>query len=357
MLNKKICCLFLAAVMCLTGCRRSERPSAENRYKDHKYDFADYMEVYTVGVDGNGFLYIEPKDITRDMFENDDEFIKVKKDLDEIDLYYTPTDTKGSRYLALSKTENLSNGDVIDIGIAYNERDLRSDMNISTYPYTVTGLKDASEDVYIDPFDEEFVLFYGTEDEGNLYSMEIPENRLTDVLEPLVYDVSTDEYKILENGTLIDVELKRRNSNDKNVSNNLMLYFAKNGYVLEKTYDELILSYVARPIDFENLSDTEYETLEQALKNAVASYLEKGNIKIFSIQRNGDYEEDERPYSYVITYSYFKDGATAYGESGVTVHKVGDKFNVLSVTNSRNIKAADVNASTKNTILHVFNNE
>lgn len=338
--------------MFAAGCRsRDDKGSNENRLKNHKYDFADYMNVYAVGVEGHGYIFIEPKVITRDMFENDDEFIKVKKDIEAIGLYYTPSSSNNSKNLAISKKEELSNGDSVAIGVSYSKQKLQSDMNLDTYAYTVSGLKEASEDVYVDLFSEDNVMIYGTADGKLNYSLN-PESKVIDLLRKLSYKIDTDEKTLIENGTLINVSVSAGNKNTEEVGKDIPLFFAKNGYIVDEAEKEMILGHVTKPIYFDQLNGEDFAGMEQSLKNAIAETIEKGNIRLYSVQQNPDTSEI---YKYIVTYSNVDGGSTVYSEATCLMYQIGDEFVVEEVKRTRGIKEEDVNASTENTILHVFN--
>lgn len=354
MRKSKLAVLLMVVILALAGCRRENVGTNTDRYRKHKYDFADYIEITTVGVNGHGYLYIEPKEITRDMFENDEEFVKVKKDLDNMDLRYIPNERHNSNTLVISKTEELSNNETVSIAIKYKRDKLLSDMNTETYAYVVHDLPESSDDVYADLFSEDVVQFYGTKNNELFYHLN-PDSKVYDLMAPLEYKIETNDEKLVKDGTLIDVSVSRSRKASDDVDSDLLLYFAKNGYVISGTEAELILDKIAEPLDPETMTDENYAEIEQLLKNEIAAYLEKGNIVIYSLQKSQKSIDEGDLYSYVVTFSNVSDGDTVYGSCTPVIHQVDGKFIVRPIDGTKGIKQEDVNSSTENTILHVFN--
>ena len=356
MRKNKLLIVVATVLLALTGCRgRNDVGTNTDRYRKHKYDFADYIDINTIGINGHGYIYVDTKEITRDMFENDDEFMKVKKDLENMDLRYAPNSRNNSDTLVISKTEGLSNDEIVSISIRYKRDKLLSDMNTEKYAYVVHDLPDESEDVSVDMFSEDIVKIYGTE-ENELFYYVKPDNKVYDLMLPLTYKLQTNDEKLVENGTIVSASLVKKNSYDDEIDDDLVLYFAKNGYVIPGTETELILDKVAKPIDPETLTDENYAEIEQQLKNAIATKIEKGNIVIYSLQQSQKAIDEGKLYEYVVTYSNVKNGETVYGQCFPSIHQIGENtFVVQPIQNVSSIKQEDVNSSTDTTILHVYN--
>ena len=114
----------MISMLMLSGCKRKKIPN-ENRGTNYKYDFMDFVDVTTFGEDGDGYIEIKTKDIDVKDFENEEEYVNVKLDLDNMDLNYNPALTANNGVIKLSKTEKLVNGEVIKIRINYKKENLK----------------------------------------------------------------------------------------------------------------------------------------------------------------------------------------------------------------------------------------
>ena len=289
-------------LLCFTmlGCMRHDPEPNENRGTDYEFDIVDYLDITAFGEDGNGYLEIKVKDITADDFFDDSEYIKVKKDLDNIDPYLIPTH---STSLKVSQDTLLKNGDVVTIEFPYNPDNLYSDMNIEDYDYVVSGLEEAEG---LDLFNDEAVTFFADE-EGGLHFHKKPGYLPDDIYEMLSYEIVTED-EVEPNKTVMSVTatldetyLKEKGYYSSEV------FFAKHGFKVALNVDK-VLKEVVKPTDFSGMNSTK---VESSLYEMLEKVEDEQLVKICNIQKSYKQKLNE-PYSFTVIYYDLINGENVY---------------------------------------------
>ena len=312
----------MISMLMLSGCKRKKIPN-ENRGTNYKYDFMDFVDVTTFGEDGDGYIEIKTKDIDVKDFENEEEYVNVKLDLDNMDLNYNPALTANNGVIKLSKTEKLVNGEVIKIRINYKKENLKSDMNIETYDYVINGLSEAEE---IDLFGENIVTFFGTED-GMLYYHLKPNNYYPqEMFDHLKYKIKTSE-KLEVGKTILSITAELDDDFLKTEGYySTKMWMKKNGYKGE-TETSKVLGVIVPPMEFGAVGTIK---MEAALYDAI--YTEEGDnlIKVCNVQKMPRQRTTDLYEYTVVYYNVENDMYTFYNRTVKMVQIDGD-YQVLEL--------------------------
>ena len=333
-IRKFLTCLMVC-VLCISlgGCARRDRKKQKETYPnefrstDHAYDFIDYLSVITYGEDGDGYVEVIQRDINVSMFPSEEEYIAVKKDLENLKLRYVQGEKVSSdNRLTVSKTEGLSNGDVIQIGVNYKEEDLNSDLNIETYDYVVDGLGVATD---IDLFSKEMVTFYATDNGELFYHLHAPRNTLKELKEHLTYEITTDNAIEADKTVLSITATLDKEFMDANKINSLKLFLARNDLRGPVTAEK-VLQTVIQPIDY---SSANQALVEAALYDALYE-IEPDVTKILTLQRSpreASTEQHKATVFYMTTNP--SNGAVEYWYREAAIHYVDETYYIESLSN------------------------
>lgn len=209
---KKKMCLFGVMVLLIglvamltTGCGKK------------KVDLLSTVEVEFAGLDGYGTAYITGQDDWMEMIVDVDDI----KDSDELALLGTYLQLQKAVKFSLSETEDLSNGDKIQLTVKVNE-DLLKEYGIKVKETTkvieVEGLREAQA---LDPFADMTVNVAGTAPQGYL------DMQYNSKLSGLY--ISADKENNLSNGDVITFTLCSNNGED------VEAYAKEQGYKLTRT--------------------------------------------------------------------------------------------------------------------------
>lgn len=324
-LTKAVLCM---AVLCsLTGCfGKKDKKSTLNadRGTDYTCDFVQYLDAEIYGSEGHGFLEIKPKDIQVSDFKSEKEFIAVKKTLASLKPYYDPDAPNKDSNLLVSKGTDLSNGDVVTIGISEdfdgNTNGLK--MNLEPYEFKISGLEKAKS---LDLFDSTSVSFLALDDGTNtIYPVKIYDGKIpNDILSQITYSAATEDEIPVAGKSLISVSAKIDPLIDENGNpepTTLATWLGKKGY-LAKTEDEKVLREIASPISFTAENQAKASSiLYRALKKADDSI-----ISVATIQQLFASEGSYDPYAYTVTY-YARNDSESSSESPTVVKRASVKM-------------------------------
>ena len=298
--------LLLNASACMPKKTDLKEPNA-NRGTEYDYDFVDYLDIKAYGPDGEGIIEITARDYTVTDFASEQEYIKVKNLMDDLNLYYIQGEENKRSNLSVSKTEALSNGDIIEIGV--NEKTWKGstdlNINLETYEFVVETLTDGQE---IDLINNESVIIYGLEGTNNVYALKTPKTATLpkEIEDHIEYIVSTNETNLVEDVSIVNFTCTMDEEflqNPENPYYNIDIYLKKHGYDYMSS-GQTVLDKVVKPLDF-----------SQATSNAIGDYMtarfvgEKVSTwsREYTIDRVGNIQQDKKAegldkYSYVVTF-------------------------------------------------------
>ena len=320
---QKLIKLFVSLLLIVSagGCRKAHVPN-EKRGTNYQYDFIDFMTISMYGEDGTGKLEITPIDVEVEDFESEEEYIKVKKDLMALNLTYMQDGTQSPK-LKVSKTTDLSNGDIVRIQIKdFPASAKSSDMNTETYEYVVEGLAPLTE---IDLFDENFVTFYATTDDNLYFHIHNRNMYDTELSDHLTYTIRTSE-AITAGKTVLSITANMDSQflTDSGY-NTIDMYLLKHGYkaALEK---DTVLDEVVEPIDFGVAGSI---AVEKALYESLYAIEGENLVKICNLQQTPRQKSAE-PYNYMVVFSAEEEkDSIRYFRRQVKMVKVDNEYVVL----------------------------
>lgn len=301
---KKILKPILAAFMSISllACSSKEPELNAERGTNYKYDFMQFLDAQLYGPDGHGFLVIQPKEIQVSDFESEDEYISVKKAVDGLKLYYDPDQPNQNSYITLSAGEELSNGDVITIGISSeydNSAASEVGINLESYEFEIHDLKEAKS---LDIFDSTSLALLALDDgTNNIYPVKIYGGELSDeILDQISYKATSQDSKPKAGQTIVDVSadiIPLVDEDNNPLSTSLASWLYMQGYVAQ-TSAEKVVREIATPITFtENNKKIAKELLYTTLKNDDDLFLSLANIQQVNASENS-----YNPYVYTVTY-------------------------------------------------------
>ena len=319
---KKLVILAVSLFM-LVGC--AGKPEAnKKRGTDYEFDFVDYIEITEYGENGSGYIEVIPRDISLEDFYSEEDYIKVKHDLDNMNLVF-----QNGRYestaLKISKTEELSNGDVITLKIGMKPENLQSDINIEDYEYQVMGLKESQP---IDLFGSDLVTFFVTT-EGNVwYHVKDNKNLPEELIKNIKYTIRYDGEAEL-NKSILQVEADMDETFLKESGYySLPVFLAKHDLKADLSSEKVLVNLV-EPIEFSSATSSAVET---ELYDAIGAE-ETDLSKVCNIQQL-ERQKVAEPYTYYITYyntvggerEYFRRAVILLGVDGeYVVYKLGGR--------------------------------
>ena len=226
--------------------------------------------------------------------------------------------------MQISKTTELSNGDMISISINLpKDYEKKSDINTETYDYVVHDLGTADE---IDLFDSGIVTFYATQNGDICYHLHAPNYISQEMADNLVYIAKTTNE--LEAGvTILDCTVTMdEDFLKKNEYYTIDVYLAKHNLKAETT-SEKVLGQIIEPVTF---SSSNQAAIEGALYTAL--YAEEPQLtKICNLQQL-DRQAVSDPYKTIVLYYTTNDyGEREYFRREVELHYIDNSYVVYKV--------------------------
>ena len=328
--------LIICSLLSLVGCNANQ-----GRGDKYTYDFKDFIDINIFGAEGQAYIQITPKEISVSDFSSEEEYIKVKKVIDALNLYYIPG-SNTSAGLSVSKGNGIKSGDMIIISLnsnfLNNEKATLAesiDLNIEEYDYIVEKLPELKT---LDLFSSEVVNFYGLSTDEIAYIINKDNNNLSDELKQnLMYKITPSSTPLKEKQTILTVQVGLDENLIKSGNYyNLNIYFAKQNLSVEYS-TEKVLNKIIMPIDFNNISASTLDNIRKTLYKYIKENLDYNTESISNIQQFKSQEENE-PYNYYVIYS------TLDSENVERVYRVQMKLllidgilNILSCASPENI--------------------
>ena len=304
--------MILGSIGCSKKPEEPQEPNA-NRGKDYDYDFIDYIDIKAYGPEGKGILEVTPKNYTAADFYSEQEYIAVKSLMDELNLVYLQGEENHKSNLLLSKTEDLVNGDIVEVSIDTKrwKGDPKVNINLEPYEFVVETLTDGQE---IDLIANESVIMYGLDGTTQVFALKTPKTATLpkEIEDHIEYDVSTSETELKENVSIINYSCTMDEEflmNPDNPYYNIDIYLKKHGYDYTAT-GQTVLDQIIKPLDF-----------SQSTANALGDYLasrfvgEKASTwsREYTIDRVGNVQQDTTSdgidkFHYIVTFHGVSDG-------------------------------------------------
>lgn len=314
---------IISAGILLSGCGKkaeSQIPNAD-RGTNYQYDMMDYLDVECFGPNGKGIIQVVPKDYTADDFPDEKSYIAVKKYMDYLNLSYVPGEDNSSSHIYLDRTMDLSNGDIVTIGISSGGNftyDTDLSINTENYQYVVTGLTDGKD---IDLFNDDSVCFYGLEGTNSIGWVR---SRNTSTLPQEIQDhigytatlSNQNSTDLREKETIIEVTASL--DQDFLMSSDPP-YYNTDIYMLKHDYnytleEETVLDAVISPITFGEMINPQ---VEDALMEKFAGTTVNTYSSTYTIDRIGNIQQEERAsgtgaFTYLVTFHGLAEDGTQH---------------------------------------------
>ena len=185
--------------------------------------------------------------------------------MDSLSLFYIQGEDNRKSNLTLSKFEDLSNGDIVEVGIDTKrfKGELGIDINTETYEFVVEDLTDGQT---IDLFNDESVIIYGLEGTNMVFAHKTPKTATLpkEIEEHIEYNVSTSDTELVPLVTIVNIEATMDEEFLNNPAEhyyNIDIYLKKHGYDYVSK-GQTVLDQVISPLEF-----------TQATANALGDYL------------------------------------------------------------------------------------
>lgn len=208
MLKKRVLSILLVLPMMFAACK-----SGKNKDGQKWPVKVDVSDCYNIEIEG--FNEKATLSLSRNEEEIEDVKDKTAKELKDEDMPYREAQLQGffdSISFVAEPMGNLSNGDVIKIGVNWDEslaEKCSVEMEKTTFSYTVSGLEEVT---YIDPFENLVVTISGVE--GNTV-IDIDNSGCSDIVKQNVKYSTTTQDSFLNIGETVTVQAEW-NTDDKN---------------------------------------------------------------------------------------------------------------------------------------------
>lgn len=306
-------CVLLLCSLCLTACSSDEEDGTLNsgRGTDYQYDFLQLIDIKLYGSEGAGFIEVSPKDLSVDDFDSESEYIAVMRAVESLGLYVGPDSTK-TTYLTVSPNGGLSNGDVVTLSIEGFDGTISGiTLNLESYSFVVSGLGTAT---VVDLFDSSIVTFFGLEGTTEVYYQINDGSSLSsEILDNLVYTVSTTATSLEEGKTILDVTATLDETfltTGDDPAYTTYVYFGRRGMLASQTSEKVLMTVIS-PIDFDEVDS-------EALMESLISYLNSQTITLSgqevifkslgTLQQYYESSNSYNPYTYTITFTVEVEG-------------------------------------------------
>lgn len=333
--------VMMLSVISTTGCSSGEYQLNKERNTGYTFDIVDYLDFNVFGENGDGYLEITAKDISAQDFETDDDYIRVRKDLDTLNPYYvTNGDSSGIKvsYVQYANSDEdgdvgLSNGDIVSIQFNLDDEEKYSDINTENYEYKIENLEEELDT--IDLFGEDFVTVYGDQDGALHLNKEDNSYDFTKYLN-YVYQANTKELEA--NKTVVDLTVDLLDSfKAENQYTDINEYLAKEYSLKTNDSGSVVLSSVATPVTFGNVLTTDlYNTLFNAISKNTDSDKDPYVSTLISIQKT-EREQASLPYECMVVYSTVTENVTEYWVKTVTIGMISDKLVIMELGNTSSV--------------------
>ena len=302
---------LLAAGMILNTAGCSKKPQEYvpngNRSAEHSYDFVDFIDIKAYGPDGKGIMEVTPREYTVADFDTEQEYIAIKNLMDDLNLVYRQGEDNRKSNIMISKTEDLKNGDIVQIGIDTRKwnKDAGIDINLEAYDFVVDQLTVGSS---IDLFNDESVIVYGLSGTNNVFTLKTPKTATfpKEIEDNIVYSVATEEKNLVPGVSIANISATMEESflmNPDNPYYNIDIYLKKHGYdYVSKT--QTVLDQVIEPIRFgENINASVEDYLTQQFVGKTVETWSRSYVidRIGNIQQQKNREGIDR-YNYTVTF-------------------------------------------------------
>lgn len=302
-MKKKILSVLtvLLVLTALSACNANQ-----GRGDKYTYDFKDFMNIEIFGPEGEAYIQITPKEISVADFSSEDEFIKVKKVIDQLNLSYIPGSNNSSG-LTVSKGDHIRTGDMIVIKpttslLSSDKIELAKsiDLNIEQYDYVVEKLPETKK---IDLFSTDIVNFYGLITNEVVYVVNKDNPNISDeIKDNLVYKVTLSDKEVKEGQTIMTVQTGLKDELIKNNNYyNLGIYYAKHNLSVQYS-TEKVLNKVVNPINFDNLNEKSRELIRKTLYKYIKNNIDYNIENIANIQQLASQKGDD-PYKYYVIFT------------------------------------------------------
>lgn len=346
-MKKKILSVLtvLLVLTALSACSANQ-----GRGDKYTYDFKDFINIEIFGPEGEAYIQITPKEYSVADFSSEEEYIKVKKVIDQLNLYYIPgANTSGG--LVVTKSDHIKTGDMITIklntSLLSNDKATLAqsiDLNVEQYDYVVESLPETKK---IDLFSSDIVRFYGLITNEVVYVVNKDNPNISDeIKDNLVYKVTLSDKEVKEGQTIMTVQTGLKDELIKNNNYyNLGIYYAKHNLSVQYS-TEKVLNKVVNPIDFNNLNKKSRELIRKTLYKYIKENLDYNVEEVCNIQQLNSQGEND-PYKYYIIYT------TLDGENVQRVYRTemkllfinNEELEVLSCDKTENIPDTYLNTN------------
>lgn len=293
--------LIFLTLIGLVGCDANQ-----GRGDKYTYDFKDFINIEIFGPEGDAYIQITPKEISVNDFSSEAEYIKVKKVIDSLNLYYIPG-ANTSAGISVSKGDHIKAGDMIIISLnssllSSDKQELAEsiDLNIEQYDYVVESLPETTA---LDLFSSDVVNFYGLSTNNVIYVVNKNNPNLSDELkENLVYKITTTSTELKEDQTILTIQVGLKEDLIKSGDYyNLSIYFAKHNLSVQYS-TEKVLNKIINPIDFTSLESAVADNIKKNLFKYIKENVDYNVESICNIQQFNSQKEND-PYQYYVIYT------------------------------------------------------
>mgnify|MGYP004572831715 FL=1 len=341
----KVFACMLLVTGTLTGCRlKSQKKeiskndpdyviNANRTTEGYNYDWIDFMNISVYGSDGVAYIEVTPKTVSANDFQSDEDYIKMKKVLDTLNLSYKAGANNSNTKMVVNPDSNLKTGDVVTFSLTTTV-DASLKMNTQEYEFRIPTLNDSST---IDLFSEDDVIFFGLQDTNELYFKFTGNTSFSDELQKyIIYTIKPDS-ALKEDATVLTITAEL--SNDFMKSNSypsFAMYLSKYGYEAESFSTQKVLHNMATPIDFGTVRT---DKVVSALYDKVSTIEinSKGESQVNQIASVHKLNRDTDPYTlYVVYQDMDSEGNVKYLRRQFRAAILGDEIVILSMNNEEN---------------------
>lgn len=347
------CLLALTSLTACVGIRSSKTSTEKKQAEDYvinedraekaanfMYDWIDLVDINVYGTNGNAFVEIKPKDLKASDFESDSDYMAIKTEVEDLNLYYVGDGLDNSNQnsgITVDWAFNLSSGNVITIALAEEEEAFKGQsVYRGEYEYKVGNLKETET---IDLFSEDNITFYGLEETGEV-TYYIPENSKLREVEGLIdnisYKITKDNSNLAVDQTILSIEATINSKYLQEIGySTFALYLAKEGYRTDNFTTQLVLHNLARVMDFSNneLANEAISLLEDKITSLEGSEGDgAGNFfsSVCSIQKLNKDKNDAYAY-YVIYRDTNSEGNVNYLRRSIRLVDLNNRALLLSI--------------------------
>lgn len=329
--------IALVAVSCLAGCGSSSKkehvPNENRRTANYDYDFVDFLDIKAYGPEGKGIIEVTSKKYSANDFSSENEYIRVKKAMDSLSMYYIQGENNSKSQISISKVEGLKNDDIVTIKLSDKAKyDLGGvSMCLDPYEFVVSGLGEGEE---IDLFDNSSVTFYNLEGTNQIdYLINKDTSKLPpEIIDNIEYTVSSSDTTFVKDETILKASADFKKGFLDTLPEkyyNIDIYMYKHGYLYNREV-ETVLDEVVKPLEF---NDSIIPPLENELNKMFYGKEVSYNRKTYYVDRIANVQQSVDPkgndkYIYSVVYH----ASTEDGSEGIVcrnsmkIYKVKDTF-------------------------------